>query len=403
MSIEFLQMGLALGIFALALLLFGMTQVTRHLSLQPVVAGREGRFKLGVPIWTYGIGALLLTMLIISACQPVAEPAATAPESEATEAAMTNEPAQMLTIYSGRNENLIGPLIEQFREASGIDVQVRYGGTAEMAAAILEEGDNSPADLFFGQDAGALGALAQTGRFTTLPDTLLEQVEPRFRSPDGQWIGISGRARVLVYNTDELSEADLPASVADLTNEEWQGRVGWAPTNGSFQSFVTALRALAGEEEARAWLEGMIANDAQIYPSNSTIVTAVGAGEVAVGLVNHYYLYRFLAEQGDEFPARNYYFPAGDIGAMINVAGVGILNTSGNTTAAEQFVEFLLSTEAQQYFANETNEYPLTGEGIAINPLLQPLDEIVTPELDLNNLADLQGTLELLQEVGALE
>ncbi|MEZ4675430.1 MAG: extracellular solute-binding protein [Caldilineaceae bacterium] len=228
-------------------------------------------------------------------------------------------------------------------------------------------------------------------------------IEPRFRSPDGQWIGISGRARVLVYNTDELTEADLPASVNDLTAEEWRGRVGWAPSNGSFQSFVTAFRTLAGEEAAQAWLEAMIANDTQAYSNNTAVVTAVAAGEVSVGLVNHYYLYQFLAEQGESFPARNYYFPAGDIGSMINVAGVGILDTSTNMAVAEQFIQFLLSTEAQQYFATETNEYPLTGEGIEVNSLLKPLDEIASPDLDLSDLADLQGTLEMLQEVGALE
>jgi iron(III) transport system substrate-binding protein len=388
MLMEMLQMALALGLFAIGVSLFGITQQARRglvIRLKPPVWLR----------WAVGISALLILM---SACQPVvSNQTATSETSPATNG------ATQLTIYSGRNENLVGPLIEQFRTETGIDVQVRYGDTAEMAATILEEGNNSPADLFFAQDAGALGALAKEGRFIELSDTLLEKVDPRFRSPENLWVGVSGRARVLIYNTTELSEADLPASVYDLTDEKWRGRVGWAPSNGSFQSFVTAMRAIDGEEAARNWLEGMVANDTHVYPNNNAIVTAVGAGEISVGLVNHYYLYQFLKEQGDSFAARNYYFPAGDVGAMINVAGVGILQTSTNHEAAEQFVEFLLSNEAQQYFATQTNEYPLTGEGIEINPLLKPLAEIVTPQINLSDLNDLQGTLSLLQDVGALE
>lgn len=404
MSVELLQIVLAVTVFGLAVTLFYLKDLAKR-------GGTAPGFRLNK---TVGVAStLLLLALVFGACQaaPVTDTAeapsetvaGSAADEASTDGEATDDVAQTLTVYSGRNENLVGPLIEQFREESGIDVQVRYGDTAEMAATILEEGDNSPADVFFGQDAGALGALAEAGRFVALPESLLEQVEPRFHSPEGLWIGVSGRARVLVYNTEELSEDELPASVTELTNEEWRGRVGWAPTNGSFQSFVTALRTVAGQEAAAEWLSGMIANDVQAYSNNTAIVTAVGAGEISVGLVNHYYLYRFLAEQGDSFSARNYHFPAGDIGSMVNVAGVGIVDTSAHTAAAEEFITFLLSNEAQQYFATETNEYPLAGDGVEINSALMPLDEIVTPELDLNDLADLQGTLELLQEVGALE
>lgn len=391
MFMELLQMALAIGLFIVGLVLLAMIHLAKN--------GKT--LRLAPPNWAPWTAGLLVVVMVVAACQPVA-PAA-APTTTAAEESTTNTGGAQLTIYSGRNENLVGPLIEQFKTQSGIDVQVRYGDTAEMAATILEEGENSPADLFFAQDASALGALAKEGRFIELPSTLTEQVEARFRSPENLWVGVSGRARVLVYNTDELTEADLPASVFDLTDEQWRGRVGWAPSNGSFQSFITAMREVAGEEAAQAWLEGMIANETQIYPNNNAIVTAVGAGEIAVGLVNHYYVYQFIKEQGEGFPARNYHFPAGDVGAMINVAGVGILQSGANQAAAQQFAEFLLSTEAQQYFATETNEYPLTSADIAINPMLKPLSEIVTPEIELSNLSDLQGTLTLLQDVGALE
>jgi iron(III) transport system substrate-binding protein len=306
-----------------------------------------------------------------------------------------------LVIYSGRNEELIGPIIERFEEVSGIDVEVRYGDTAELAATILEEGENSPADVFFAQDAGALGAVADEGLLRELPGDTLQQVEERFKDPDGQWVGVSGRARVVAYNTEVLSEEELPESIFGFTDPEWEGRIGWAPTNGSFQAFVTALRILEGEARAREWLEGIQANDPRVYENNVAILESVASGEMDVGFVNHYYLFRALEEQGEGFPARNYYLQNGDPGALVNVAGVGILTTTDSPEEAQQFVQFLLSEEAQQYFADETFEYPLI-PGIETNPELVPLSEIETPDIDLGNLDDLEGTLDLLRETGVL-
>ena len=335
---------------------------------------------------------VLLAGLLLTACTAIQSPAESESAREATE----------LTIYSGRNENLVGPLLERYQEVSGVTVNVRYGGTAELAATIMEEGQNSPADIFFGQDAGALGALALAGRFTQLPTEVLNRVDPRFQSGSGDWVGVSGRARVFVYNTEMVNEDELPNDIWELTAPKWQGKIGWAPTNGSFQAFVTAVRVLEGEEGAREWLEAMIANDVQIYAKNTPIVEATGRGEIELGLVNHYYLYRFLAEDSD-FQAANHHPSAGDAGAMINVAGVGILDTAKDQAAAEAFVAFLLSDEAQTYFSEQTNEYPLvTGVSTTAEGLL-PLAEVNTPDLDLTDLDDLQGTLQLLQEVNALQ
>lgn len=328
--------------------------------------------------------------LLLAACIPVLSDSHSA------------EDAKELTIYSGRNENLVDPLLKRYQEMSGVTVNVRYGGTAELAATILEEGRNSPADLFFGQDAGALGALALAGRFTQLPDEILERVEPRFRSRNDHWVGASGRARVFVYNTEMVSEEDLPDGIWALTDPQWKGKVGWAPTNGSFQAFVTAVRVLEGELRAQQWLEAMIANDVQVYPGNTPLVEAAGKGEIELGLVNHYYLYRFLA-QDPNFAAKNHHPSAADAASMINVAGVGILDTAGDPAAAEAFVAFLLSDEAQAYFFEETNEYPLATGVPTTTTGLQPLSEVNIPQLDLSQLDDLQGTLQLLQEVNALE
>lgn len=340
-------------------------------------------------------GLLLVLTLVTAACgsgDEVDEGAA--PDTPAAEAGS-------LTIYSGRSEELVGPVIEQFEGETGIDVEVRYGDTAEMAGTILEEGDNSPADVYFGQDAGALGALSEAGRFQELDAATLEKVDPQFRSVDGQWVGVSGRARVAVYNTATLSEADLPESVLDFTDPKWGGgRLGWAPTNGSFQAFVTALRVAEGEDGARAWLEGIQANEPKVFENNTTIVEAAAAGEIDAGFVNHYYLYRFLADDPD-YPAANYVFPNGDLGSLVNVAGVGILDTAENTEEAQRFVEFLLSTPVQEYFATKTFEIPLI-EGVESDAALPPLESLQQPDINLNELADLEGTLALMTEVGLI-
>ncbi len=316
-------------------------------------------------------------------------------------AACGGDDAETLTIYSGRSESLVQPILDEFEEETGVSVSVRYGDTAELAATILEEGDNSPADVFFAQDAGALGALAEAGLLKAPPHTILDLVPSQYSSREGLWVGISGRARVVAYNTDALSPDDLPDSILDFTDPAWDGRIGWAPQNGSFQAFVTGLRVLEGDAAARAWLEGIQANNPTEYPNNTTALEGVANGEVDVAFVNHYYLYRFLEEEGEGFKARNYYTGAGDAGSLVNIAGAGILETTNSSDLAEQFLAYMLSTTAQQYFADETYEYPVI-DGIAIHEDLVPLAEIQPPDIDLSGLSDLNGTLDLLRETGAL-
>ncbi len=345
----------------------------------------------------------LMTIGILVACGTPSSPTGAAGTTSTTPAtaSASSSAGGSITVYSGRNEELVGQLIEQFQTSTGITVNVKYADTAELAATIMEEGANSPADVFFAQDAGALGALAAEDRLAKLPDTILQSVEQRFRSPEGEWAGVSGRARAVVYNTKNVTEADLPQSIFGFTDPKWKGRLGWAPTNGSFQAFVTALRVLEGDAKAREWLEGIKANEPKVYENNTAVVKAAAAGEIDAGFVNHYYLVRQLQEQGESFGARNYYFTKGDPGALINVAGVGVLNSSKNQEAAQQFVQFLLSAEAQRYFADKTYEYPLAA-GVQPNSALPPLSEIQSPELDLSKLEDLKGTLQLLQDLGIL-
>ena len=320
-------------------------------------------------------------------------------EARAAVEAAAGEESATITIYSGRKESLVGPIIEQFEADTGIQVRVRYGGTSELATALLEEGDRSPADVFFAQDAGALGAIEAASLFAALPASVLDAVAPVFRSTSNAWTGVSGRARVLVYSTERVGPGDLPDSVFDLTGPEWTDRVGWAPTNGSFQAFVTAMRQIDGEERTAQWLRAMIANGVSEYRNNSTQVQAVGDGEIDIGLVNHYYLFRFTSEDAN-YPAANHYTDAGAAGALINIAGAGILASAENQAAALTFIQYLLDDTAQNYFRDQTFEYPLNGLGPAEG--VPSLAELSPPSLALTDLSDLEGTLELLREVGAL-
>ena len=316
---------------------------------------------------------------------------------------MAEEPAvqepETLTIYSGRSESLIGPLIEQFEEDTGIDAEVRYGKTAGLALAIIEEGENSPADIYFAQDAGALGALSKEGRLLAIPDSILQEVDDAFQSTEGEWVGITGRARVVDYNTNLVDKSELPASIWGFLDPEWKGKIGWAPPNGSFQSFVTALRVVEGEDRAREWLLGIMANEPVAYSGNTPTVEGIARGEVHVGFVNNYYLQRFLAED-PQFPVAHHYTD-GDAGSMINVAGVGIVDTTQNRALAERFIEYMLSDEAQSFFATTTYEYPLAGDVAVVGPQSR-LADISIPDIDLSDLDDLEGTLDLLREVNAL-
>ena len=307
--------------------------------------------------------------------------------------------AQTLTVYSGREEKLMGPLIQKAEKDLGIDIEVRYGDSTELAIALLEEGKNSRADVFYAQDAGALGALASEERTLTIPAELLQKVDERFRSPVGQWIGISGRARVIDYNTKLVKPDELPTTVMQLTDPKWRGKVGWAPTNGSFQSFVTAMRVLEGDQKTLEWLKAMKANGAKDYGKNSAIVEALGRGEIALGLVNNYYLYRFTKDNPN-FPV-NHHYTHGDAGALINVAGLAVLNTTDQKSDAQRFVAYMLGPEAQKYLTQEFYEYPLV-QGIVASQKQIPLEQLMVPEIDLSKLSDLKGTLSLLQEAGLL-
>ncbi len=306
-----------------------------------------------------------------------------------------------LVIYSGRNENLVGGVIEQLEEAVGVPVEVRYGNSAELAAQLLEEGEGTDADLFFSQDAGALGALGRAGMLEAVEPAVTERVDERFVDPEGTWVGTSARARVLAYDPAQVQDVEAITSVDAVLEPRFTGTIGFAPTNASFQAFVTALRVQRGDDAAREWLTRFKAQEPVAYDNNLLVLDAVDSGQVAVGLINHYYWFERVAELGEaEVNARLHFLDSDDPGALINVAGVGVLAGSDQQEAADLAVEFLLSDPAQQYFADETAEYPVV-EGITTTRHdLPPLADLEGSSIDLNDLDDLQGTLTMLDEVG---
>ena len=308
--------------------------------------------------------------------------------------------AESIVVYSGRSEELVAPLIEQFTADTGIAVETRYAGSGELAAQLITEGDGSPADVFLSQDAGALGAVSKAGLLAPVDAATLQAVPAEFSAADGTWVGVSGRARVIVYNPSLAPEP--PNTIDGLLAPEWKGQIGYAPSNASWQAFVTGLRVIRGDDGAEEWLRAFAAQDPVPFENNIAVRDAVDAGEVALGPTNHYYLYELIDAKGqDEVTARNQFMAAGDPGGLVNVAGVGILKTAPNPEGAQAFASYLVGESAQQYFAEETAEYPLAA-GVAAAAEMPPLSDLSPPAVDLSQLDDIESTQELLVETGLL-
>jgi iron(III) transport system substrate-binding protein len=314
----------------------------------------------------------------------------------------TNEQAgdvTELTIYSGRSEEFIAPFFADWEASTGIKLNVRYGDSAELSAQILEEGNNSPADLFLSQDAGSLGAISQAGLFTPLPSDVAAEIPSAFVAANREWVGITGRARVFAYAPDRVKT--LPVSITELTKPIYKNQIGIAPTNASFQAFLTALIENKGTSFAKTWLEGLKTNGVKIYLKNSAIVEAIDKGEISMGLVNHYYVWEVSEALGREINVKIGYFAPGDLGNLINVSGAGILQTSAKQKAAQDLINYLTSAAAQQKFVSDTHEYSLL-DGAMPPAQLPALDKIGAPSIDLKTLSNIKATQDLLIQVGLL-
>lgn len=343
------------------------------------------------------LAAIAVVALVATGC--AATPTASGPTPSEEAAAIESDGT--LTLYSGRSEDLIAPLIEQFTADTGIEVEARYGSTGEIAALLLEEGDATPAQVFLSQDAGALGALTSAGLASTIPADLAEAVPAGFTSTDDSWVGITGRARVIAYDGEQLTESQVPDSTDDLVAPEWSGKVAFAPGNASFQSFVTGLRVLEGEDSADEWVAGVAANAPVLTESNGDSLELVNTGAAQLGLINHYYWYEAAAEVGAENMRAQLKFLPGDAGGIMNVTGAAILAGAEGDPDAIAFVEYLLSEAGQTYFVEQTYEYPLV-PGIDAPEGLPELDTLVNPDLDLSDLESVSETQELLAAHGLI-
>lgn len=331
------------------------------------------------------------TGTVESSGTPVAaEPSAEVPAEQRT-----------VTVYCGRNEEMLAPLLALFQQETGIPLQIQYAGSAQLAATIVEEGARTPADVFFAQDVSTLAFLAGQGLLIPLDAAVTAQVPEAFRDANNLWVGTSARARTLVYNTSLVQAALLPTSVDQLVQSTWSGQIGWSPENASFQSFIAAMILERGRDATLQWLRGVAANNPRAFPSNTPLVEAVGSGEIRVGLTNHYYLYRLRQEHGAAFPVANHYFRNSKSESLINAAGVGILQTTDAPEEAARFVAWLLEDTAQAYFASRTYEFPLR-DGVTAEGDLPAIRNLNPPTTSLGALGDLEEAVGVLREAGIL-
>jgi iron(III) transport system substrate-binding protein len=311
--------------------------------------------------------------------------------------------ADTLTVYS-RDQEIAEPLFEQFERKTGIKVRARWGNPVDLADQIIEDGANSPADVFYGPFSDALGSLSAAGRLTALSGEQLARVPEAYRSADGSWAAVSGRAHAVFYNTDKLNEDDLPDSIEGFADPAWRDRIAWDPNARSLQAAVAALSQVNGEEAARRWLERMKANSPAVFRGvpfgAGPIIDAVAAGEIAeVGFGSHFYLYDMQAD-GDAKNVAARFYP-GDPAGLLSADGVGIIEGTDNEAAANAFVDFMLSQTAERYLASGNVEIPIV-KGAEPRKDRLTADELIVPGLDVQQLEELDDARALLTDVGII-
>jgi iron(III) transport system substrate-binding protein len=309
--------------------------------------------------------------------------------------------AETLTVYSAQHESLVRTMLEGFTDETGIALEFRDANDAELANQIVQEGEASPADVFLTENSPSIDVLDREGLLAPLDQATLDQVGAQYRPATGNWTGFAARSTVLVYNPAQLPQDQLPASILDLADPRWQGRIGIAAGGADFQAIVAGVLALRGEEATRAWLEGLQRN-ANVYPSNSAVMVAADEGEIDAGVMYHYYFYRDRAENGlKSDDAELHFFRNSDPGAFLSVSGAGVLASSDQPEQAQQLVAYLTSPEAQQRLAESSALEYAVGNGVPSAEELPPLEELQAPQVDPGSL-DQQRVTELMQDVGLL-
>jgi iron(III) transport system substrate-binding protein len=314
----------------------------------------------------------------------------------------SSDPSGSLTLYSAQHEPMTEALAKGFEEENGAKVQIRFGEDEGLASQIEQEGDASPADVVLTENTPPLELLAEKELLAKVDPSTLEEVPSRYSSPSGHWVGVAARETVMVYNPDLIAADELPASILDLAKPEWNGKLAIAPSEPDFVPIVSAIEKLDGEAAAKSWLEGFAAN-AKHYNDNEGIIAAVDAGQVAAGIINHYYWYEAVAEEGkDKVPSKLHYFGHEDPGALVNVSGAGALESSGDPELAQEFLAYMVSKEGQSAITHSGDwEYPLNGE-VPPPPGLKPFDSLEPPKVGPADLGDGSGPVELMEQVGLL-
>jgi len=306
-----------------------------------------------------------------------------------------------LVIYNAQHEQLLDEIIPMFEEESGLDVELRSGKDLEFANQIVEEGKDSPADVFLTENSPAMSIVDNAGLFAELPASAYATIPEQYVPADKKWTGFLARSTVAMYNTDSMTDADMPASILDFAKPEWKGRVAFSPTGADFQAIVSAVLELEGEEATAAWLKGLKDNGV-IVQNNLVVMQSVDSGEVDAGIAYSYYWYRDRAENGsDSDSSALHFFGNQDPGAFLSISGAGILASSEHKAAAEEFITWLTGTEAQQAMAESyALEYPLNPDA-GLSPDVKPFDELEPPDVNVASLNGPQVT-DLMTAAGLL-
>jgi iron(III) transport system substrate-binding protein len=307
-----------------------------------------------------------------------------------------------ITLYSGQHEQTTSLLVAGFEKQTGIKVKVRSDGEDVLGNQIIQEGSSSPADVFYTENTPVLEDLQEKNLLAPIAASTLAAVPSKYNSPQGDWVGVSARVSVLVYNTSKISSSELPSSILELAQPRWKGKVGFAPSETDFQPLLAAITKLDGVAAAEKWLKGLQANG-KVYPDNETVVSQVNNGESTVGLINHYYWYRLRDEVGQSgLHSALHYYAASDPGYLLNVSGAAVLKSSKEQAAAQQFVAFLVSKAGQEILAHSHSyEYPL-GSGVQNTQALKPFGQLQPAPITISDLGNGSAPLQLEQKLGLL-
>jgi iron(III) transport system substrate-binding protein len=309
--------------------------------------------------------------------------------------------ADVLTVYSAQHESLVRTMLEDFTEETGIELEFRDANDSELANQIVEEGEASPADVFLTENSPAIDVVDEAGLLAPLDDATLDQVDEAYRPSSGTWVGFAARSTVLIYNPAEIAEDELPASMLDLADPAWEGRVGIAAGGADFQAIVSAMLELEGEEKTEAWLQAMKVNYKN-YSGNNTVLQGVNSGEIDGGIIYHYYWYRDQAKTKENSNnAKLLFFTGKDPGGFLSVSGGGVLETAKHADEAQQFLKFITGPTGQQALADSAEFEYTVGSKVPANPALQPLSELDPPKVDPSKLNG-PKVIELMSNAGLI-